>query len=51
MMLHYADLTAEKLLAQSKPGGMMLDEKFHEECVQRVAAVLKQSLSRAHEKQ
>lgn len=43
----YADLTAQKLLAASKPGGSMLDPIFHEACVQRVAASLKDALPHA----
>ncbi len=37
----YFDLTAEKLLEASKPGGKMLDAAFHEDCVQRAAAAVK----------
>ena len=43
----YFDLTAQKLLESSKPGGMMLDAAFHEDCVQRAAAALKTSLANA----
>jgi len=43
----YFDLTAQKLLEQSTPGGKMLDAAFHEDCVQRAATALKMSLSKA----
>ena len=43
----YFDLTAQKLLDASQPGGRMLDPAFHEDCVQRAAAALKESLSSA----
>ncbi len=42
----YFDLTAQKLLESSKPGGKMLDAAFHEDCVQRAAAALKASLAK-----
>lgn len=42
----YFDLTAQKILQASKPGGKMLDEDFHEDCVQRTAAAIKQSLAK-----
>jgi hypothetical protein len=43
----YFDLTAQKLLEASKPGGKMLDAAFHEDCVQRAAAAMKESLPKA----
>lgn len=43
----YFDLTAQKILEASKPGGRMLDAAFHEDCVQRVAVALQESLTRA----
>lgn len=42
----YFDLTAQKILEASKPGGKMLDADFHEDCVQRTAAAVKRSLTR-----
>ena len=42
----YFDLTAQKLLAASKPGGKMLDADFHEDCVQRAAAAVKDCLKK-----
>ena len=45
----YFDLTAQKLLAASLPGGTMLDAGFHEDCVQRAAQALKSSLPMATE--
>ncbi|MBS0203894.1 MAG: hypothetical protein JSS49_13395 [Planctomycetes bacterium] len=41
----YFDLTAQKLLDASKPGGRMLDPSFHEDCVQRAAMALRASLA------
>jgi len=43
----YFDLTAQTLLSASKPGGTMLDPQFHEDCVQRAAAAVKNSLKDA----
>jgi hypothetical protein len=43
----YFDLTAQKLLDASGPGGKILDPDFHEDCVQRAATALKDSLANA----
>ena len=43
----YFDLTAQKLLEASRPGGKMLDVAFHEDCVQRAAVAVKASLATA----
>lgn len=43
----YFDLTAQKLLDQSRPGGRMLDTDFHEDCVLRAAAAVKECLPKA----
>lgn len=43
----YFDLTAQKLLQASRPGGKMLDPEFHEQCVRRAAEGLKASLIKA----
>lgn len=40
----YFDLTAQRLLAQSSPGGLFCDVDFHAQCVQRVAQRLEASL-------
>lgn len=45
----YFDLTAQKLLDESRPGGKMLDAAFHEESVQRAARSLKDVLARSVE--
>jgi hypothetical protein len=37
----YFDLTAQKLLEASRPGGSMLDVAFHEDCAQRAATAAK----------
>lgn len=42
----YFDLTADRLLRASTPGGSILDPDFHEECVQRAARALQDSLPR-----
>lgn len=43
----YFDLTAQKLLEASPPGGKMLDASFHEDCVLRAVAALKASIPKA----
>jgi hypothetical protein len=42
-----ADLTAQRLLAEARVDGMIIDLDFHERTVQRVAAALKESLASA----
>ena len=39
-----ADLTADRLLRESGADGYIIDPEFHEQCVRRVAAALRQSL-------
>lgn len=41
----YFDLTAQKILDASKPGGKMLDADFHEDCVQRTAVAIERCLT------
>ena len=42
-----ADLTAERLLAEAKVDGHIIDPEFHERTVQRVAAALRDGLQDA----
>ena len=44
-----ADLTAERLLAEAKVDGKIIDLDFHERTVERVARALKESLGKARE--